>query len=71
VNYFNYPYFTDNERFELLKYKEGKPMTEPVSKRPHKCPICEGTGRTSPNGNMSQYSSVVCHGCDGKGIVWG
>jgi len=70
VNYFSDPYFTDNERFELLKYKEGKPMTEPANKRPHKCPICEGTGQVSAKGNAI-HSSVCCHGCDGKGIVWG
>lgn len=29
---------------------------------PHRCPICDGSG---------QYLGKTCHGCEGKGIVWG
>ena len=71
MNYYSDPYFNDNERFELLKYKEGKPMIEPVGKRPHKCPICEGTGKVQVAGNTTAILTTACHGCDGKGIVWG
>ena len=42
-----------------------------ISRYPHRCPLCEGRGKLPPDGTTSNYSMVTCHGCSGKGIVWG
>lgn len=40
--------------------------------RPHKCPICEGKGKIiNLYPELFQHGEVQCHGCQGKGIVWG
>lgn len=40
---------------------------------PHKCPVCDGAGKVSATtcvNGISGTCDVVCHACDGKGIVW-
>ena len=48
---------------------------------PHKCPVCEGTGKVPFNfykdttGTMYLYMNPIgmmesCRSCDGKGIFW-
>jgi len=46
--------------------------------KPHKCPVCEGSGIV-PSGFYlktgdswtSNTTSEKCRACDGKGIIWG
>ena len=52
----------------------------PKSKKPHKCPVCNGAGKVSrpPNvvGDAPTWStsscviSYECNACKGTGIVW-
>lgn len=37
------------------------------NKKPHKCPVCEGTRHCSSESGLSWQ----CESCEGKGIVWG
>ena len=45
---------------------------------PHKCPICEGSGKLPDNSGFpylntttgTSISMKTCHGCSGTGIVW-
>ncbi len=48
--------------------------------KPHKCPICNGTGSVSGGfysrpGDVNTWSSTVsveqCRACEGEGIIWG
>lgn len=41
-----------------------------VEPKPHKCPVCEGCGKKYVEG-LRGDNSFDCHGCHGKGIVWG
>lgn len=47
--------------------------------KPHKCPVCDGTGTVSRppwvGGDVREISATVtptypCRSCDGTGIVW-
>jgi hypothetical protein len=42
-------------------------------KTPHKCPVCEGSGRllNARYGMLSNIGESDCHACKGEGIVWG
>lgn len=45
-------------------------------KKPQKCPVCEGKGRSFytifEQGTLySSYREKTCLSCEGKGIVWG
>jgi hypothetical protein len=49
-----------------------KQDTYGATKRPYRCPLCEGSGTyylNSPNANGQ--ITTACHGCAGNGIVWG
>jgi len=35
---------------------------------PHKCPVCDGTGKE--NNCLDRGSNNVCYPCNGTGIVW-
>jgi len=38
--------------------------------KPHKCPLCNGTGGR-PEGFIEGSSTFTpCHGCGGSGVVW-
>ncbi len=48
------------------------------SKKPHKCPVCDGRGHSLKHENETVEKictvSIVfapCHTCESKGIVWG
>lgn len=48
------------------------------SKKPHKCPVCEGSGKDKNKLVAEPYDNNIkilveppCHSCEGKGIVWG
>lgn len=48
--------------------------SEPVPKRPHKCPVCEGRGWV-PNGfygvvDCTSTANETCRSCNGAGIIW-
>lgn len=55
-------------------------MNAPITSRiPHKCPVCDGTGKVSRPpwvaGDVSQWtdsgcSHYACNACSGSGIVW-
>lgn len=40
--------------------------------RPHRCPICNGTGKIhmTPYGTSADMQYHSCHSCNGTGIVW-
>ena len=41
-------------------------------KKPHKCPVCKGSGYKEPYTKSSVlYIEQPCNSCEGKGIVWG
>lgn len=63
------------ERFQDITHLEYK-----NTKKPHKCPICEGEGlnksRLVMDAILEQPSTISmknpdCKACEGKGIVWG
>lgn len=40
---------------------------------PYKCPVCGGAGKVpkrTDNDGITVTCDVVCHACDGKGVVW-
>lgn len=50
------------------------------NRKPHKCPVCDGTGKVSrppwvagdvDTWTDSQTGPYPCQPCDGKGIIWG
>lgn len=57
---------------ELERYLTGAPnfvTPSSNSKFPHKCPMCEGFGKTYSD--FSGLNMAICNSCEGKGIVWG
>lgn len=49
-----------------------------VYRSPHKCPVCEGSGKDKNKLVAEPYDQTIkilvapaCHSCEGKGIVWG
>lgn len=42
-------------------------------KKPHKCPVCDGLGVNCVVGEIRglPIKSNQCHGCEGKGYLWG
>lgn len=44
-------------------------QTHYPSRKPHRCPLCSGSGRTVlPLDNAT--GGIQCHGCNGTGTVW-
>lgn len=42
----------------------------PPTCTPHRCPVCEGSGRyTTPLGTETA-ATKTCHACGGTGVVW-
>ena len=41
-------------------------------KKPHKCPVCNGSGAVIEQSftTSTAVNTVVCHPCKGEGIVW-
>jgi len=63
----------DNQRMkEIERYQEITHLEyKATSKKPHRCPVCEGKGKihfTLPAGG---YWEQDCKPCETKGIVWG
>lgn len=59
---------------EIAKWRKGIKILTDQSKKPNKCPICNGKG------NLNNFKPIhagvnmicmLCHSCEGKGIVWG
>lgn len=44
---------------------------ETQSKKPFKCPVCEGSRKESFNLPAGGYYEQDCKSCEGKGIIWG
>lgn len=47
-------------------------------KKPHKCPVCDGSGIITTCRVVGGYSGIItsnsenkCNACEGKGIIWG
>lgn len=57
---------------ELEKFDELQSRDNKLSK-PYKCPVCEGTGIASMRCEIKglPITPEYCHGCKGKGIIWG
>lgn len=47
-----------------------------LSGKPHKCPVCEGSGEVIINNGQIlacyplKYPTKICSACKGKGIIW-
>jgi DnaJ-class molecular chaperone len=41
------------------------------SKKPYRCPICEGRGLVFLMMSITESNQATCDPCQGKGIVWG
>jgi hypothetical protein len=44
-------------------------FTATPERKPHKCPICEGTGEV--DGKGTTYPKETCHVCKGECVLWG
>jgi hypothetical protein len=67
--------FEDKLDVDLNKWKEYYSQVY-VSKKPHKCPACEGKGivwdiTTSEGLPWHTSVKIDCKSCNGKGILWG
>lgn len=58
---------------------EGDFFRFPTDRKPHKCPVCDGTGLVSkPVGMAGDQTTWVtdnvephqCHACIGSGVLW-
>ena len=63
--------FTDKESLRILeKFQQQLTETHNNNRKPHKCPVCDGSGENDIcSGSLTQIET--CHGCSGTGIVWG
>lgn len=59
----------------VWRYGDTNPFRS--ARQPHKCPVCEGSGKKHPPletwGHTTSAAPMPesCHGCSGTGIVWG
>ncbi len=59
------------ERISKIESQLGKNILDSYVKKPHKCPICEGSGKYQTLDSSPPYVlHNECKCCD-KGIVWG
>ncbi len=74
------------ERAHLINYKSYLDLADRITKleshfsgdyqliasklTPHKCPVCDGAGGIK-HPLTGLVAPATCHGCEGKGIVWG
>lgn len=59
------------EKDNASHWKHIGELLPKLERKPHKCPLCEGSGKRLiefPNGT---FISDSCRACEGKGIVWG
>ncbi len=55
-------------------YKDFRGPSPAPARTPHKCPVCEGSGKLH---QQNTYESTLvpqpkcCHACSGTGVVWG
>ena len=54
----------------ILKLESKVKDLETGSRKPHKCPVCEGSGKVA-HPLTGMLAAAVCQACEGKGIVWG
>ena len=59
---------------DMAKWRKSIKILTDQSKKPNKCPVCNGKG--SLNNFKPIHAGVnmicmLCHSCEGKGIVWG
>jgi|SRR5579863_491055 len=57
--------------FRELCVKMAQDLNENLGKIPHKCPVCDGSGRYKLATALCASDIINCHSCEGKGIVWG
>lgn len=50
----------------LMEYEVYRNKYFVSSQKPYKCPVCEGKGRII----LTPKCEMICHPCEGKGIVW-
>lgn len=53
-------------------------MKKEIRNKPHKCPVCDGSGIITTCRVVGGYSGIItsnsenkCNACEGKGIIWG
>jgi hypothetical protein len=56
---------------EKLFYSECINKRHKQDIKPHKCPLCNGSGRYQLATALHASDIVDCHGCRTDGIVWG
>lgn len=56
------------ERVVTIEERAIQPLKEAPYQRPHKCPLCEGSGKVWPGGTIGYEH---CGVCKGKGLLWG
>jgi hypothetical protein len=55
-------------RFQDITHEQYQFNIKNKDKKPHICPLCEGKGKIEYLGKLE---IVICHSCEGKGIIWG
>ena len=64
-----------DEAFDDESPLAAAPTCEPISSKPYRCPVCDGTGLVSrgstfqPDGTSSLDTAEECLYCGGMGIV--
>lgn len=59
---------------EIARWRKGIRILTDQSKKPSKCPVCNGRGTLNnfkPIHEGINQIYMPCHSCEGKGIVWG
>lgn len=56
---------------EVEKWKKTAKILCDQSKKPHKCPVCEGKGSIKTEVEPKTLKFELCQPCEGKGILWG
>ena len=51
---------------DLSKWRKGIKILCDQSKKPHKCPVCDGYGTRDRAG-----LEFPCDACGSKGVIWG
>lgn len=54
---------------QILDRLKKEPSDE-CGRKPHRCPICLGSGRTATHAGCAS-AWEICQSCGGSGILWG
>lgn len=54
----------------ILKFEARMKIADQTSKKPHRCPICEGYGVKFDAHLKLDGLNSICKSCEGKGVLW-